>query len=68
MWLTLNTDPINTQQLVSPLQTSMSVSHTPRDDSANVDWRVLLLAPHHVEAKALLCLGELNNSWMSMTF
>lgn len=38
----------------------MAVSHTSRDDTGNVDGGVLLLAPHDVEAQALICFGQLH--------
>lgn len=42
----------------------MAVSHTSRDDTGNVDGGVLLLAPHDVEAQALICFGQLHYSGM----
>lgn len=64
MGLALHTDPIDGEQLVSSLQSSVPVSDASLDtkvmstkdtrltwdDPGYVDWRVLLFAPHHVEA------------------
>ena len=38
-----------------------------RDNPADVDGRVLLLPSHHVEAKALVSLGQLDHSRMGVT-
>lgn len=51
---------IHGQQLVPTLQAAVAVSHTPGDDSRDVDGRVLLLAPHDVEAQAFVCFGQLH--------
>lgn len=57
---------IHRQQLVPTLEASMAVSHTSRNDPGDVDGRVLLLAPHDVEAQALVCLGQLHYPGMCM--
>ena len=57
---------INRQQLVTSLQSPVSVGHSTRDNTGDVDGRVLLLASHHIEAQALLCLGKLYHSGMGM--
>ena len=49
------------EQLVPALEAAVPVRHAAGDDPADVDGRVLLLAAHHVEAKALLSFGQLNN-------
>ena len=57
---------IHRQELVSPLQSSNSVGHASGDDAGDVDGRVLLLAAHDIEAKALLCLGQLHHTGMGV--
>ena len=52
---------VNREQLVSPLQAPLAVRHPPGDDPGDVDGGVLLLAPHDVEAQALLRLGQLHH-------
>ena len=59
---------VDAQHLISSLQLSMSVSHTARNDSRDVDGRVLLLAAHHVEAESLLCLGQFHDSRVGVAF
>lgn len=51
---------VHRQQLVPTLEASVAVSHTPGNDTGDIDGRVLLLAPHDVEAQALLRLGQLH--------
>ena len=68
MRLALHTAPIDTEQLVTALETSMPVRHAPGDDPGDVDGRVLLLPSHHIEAKSLFSLGQLHHSRVSMTF
>lgn len=51
---------VHRQQLVAPFQPPLPVCHPAGDHSGDVDGGVLLLAPHDVEAQALLCLGELH--------
>ena len=45
----------------------MSISHSSRNDSRNVDWRVLLLASHHIEPKTFFSLGQLHHSRMGVS-
>ena len=54
-------DPVDAEELVSPLEAPVPVRHAPGDDPGDVDGRVLLLAAHHVEAQPLLRLGKLDN-------
>lgn len=50
---------IHRQQLVPTLEASVAVSHASRNDTGDIDGRVLLLAPHDVEAQALIRLRQL---------
>lgn len=59
---------VDRQQLIPPLETPVSVGHTTRDDTRDVDRRVLLLPSHHVEAQPLLGLGQFYHTRVSMTF
>ena len=68
MRLPLYTDAIDAEELVSPLEPAVPVRHTPGDDPADVDGRVLLLPAHHVEPEPLLRLGELHHPRVSVTF
>ena len=68
MRFTLDTDPIDTEELVSPLEPAVPVRHAPGDDPADVDGRVLLLPAHHVEPEPLLCLGQLHHPGVGVAF
>lgn len=59
---------IDGQELIASLQAAMPLSHAPRDDAGDVDGRILLLASHHVEAEALLRLGQLHHPWVGVAF
>ena len=61
MRLTLHTRAIDTQQLVTSLETTVTVGNTTWDDARDVDGRVLLLTPHHIEPETLLGLGQLHH-------
>lgn len=39
-----------------------------RNNSADVDRRVLLLPAHHVEPETFVRLGQLHDPWVGMTF
>lgn len=45
------------EQLVSAFQAAVSISYTTRDDSGDVDWRILFFASHNVESKAFFRFG-----------
>ena len=60
-------DPIDAEELVAPLEPPVPVRHAPGDDPGDVDGRVLLLAAHHVEAQALLRLGQLHHPGVGVT-
>ena len=60
-YIVFSPDPIDAEELVSPLEPAVPVSHAPRYDPGDVDRRVLLLAAHHVEAQPLLRLGQLHH-------
>ena len=60
-------DPIDAEELVSPLEAPVPVRHAPGDDPGDVDGRVLLLAAHHIEAQSLLGLGQLHHAWVGVT-
>ena len=68
MRFSLNTDTIDTEELVPPLQPAVPVRHAPGDDPADVDGGVLLLAPHHIEPEPLLCLGQLHHPRVGVAF
>lgn len=57
---------IHRQQLVPTLEASMAVSHASRNDTGDVDGRVLLLAPHDIKPQALVRLGQLHYPGMCM--
>ena len=59
---------VHRQELVSPLQTPVTVSDAPRDDAGDVNRRVLLLPSHYVEAQAFLCLRQLHHAGMGVAF
>ena len=60
-------DPIDAEELVSPLEPPVPVRHAPGDDPGDVDGRVLLLAAHHIEAQPLLGLGQLHHAGVGVT-
>lgn len=59
---------VDGQELIASLQAAVPLGHAPGDDAGNVDGRVLLLAAHHVEAQALLRLGQLHHPWVGVAF
>lgn len=59
---------VDGQELIASLQATVPLGHAPRDDAGDVNGRVLLLAAHHIEAQALLCLGQLHHPWVRVAF
>ena len=51
MVLTLNTDTIDTKELISPLEPPVSVCHAPGNYPTDVDGGVLLLTAHYTKTK-----------------
>ena len=60
-------DPIDAEELISPLESPVPVRHAPGDDPGDVDGRVLLLAAHHIKAEPLLSLGQLHHPGVGVT-
>lgn len=48
---------VDRKQLVSTFQASVSVSYTARDNSRDIDWRILFFASHDVESKTFFGFG-----------
>lgn len=59
---------VDGQQLVPSLQAAVALGHASRDDAGDVDGRVLLLAPHHVESQPLLRLRKLHHPRVGVAF
>ena len=58
---------VHGDQLITTLQSAVPIGDAARNDARYVDGAVLLLAAHHVEAEALLRLGQLNDSRMCVS-
>lgn len=59
---------VDGQQLVPSLQAAVALRHASRDDAGDIDGRVLLFAPHHVESQSLLRLRKLHHPRVGVAF
>lgn len=67
-WVPSTHFTIDGEKLVPPANGALLVSITSRDDSGNVDWTLLLLPSHHIEAKPFRSLHRRTNPPLTLSF